>query len=112
MSTSAAAVVTSSASVPDLKASLRESAQQAGTMLEEMLGFVEEYLSEDGPLAMLEAGVGGPGQERLEFHGRVQYPERLHVVAMVIDVTTRLLADLERYEETTGTADAARLAGR
>jgi hypothetical protein len=66
-------------------------------MLEEMLGFVEEYLSDDGPLAMLEAGIGGPGQERLEFGGRVQYPERLHVVALVIDVTTRLLADLAEF---------------
>jgi DNA-binding PadR family transcriptional regulator len=83
-----------SAAVPDLAASLRASARQAGAMLDEMLGFVEEYLSDDGPLAMLEAGVGGPEQERLEFGGRVQYPERLHVVALVIDVTTRLLADL------------------
>ncbi len=84
----------SSATASELEASLRSSAQQAGAMLEEMLGFVEEYLSDDGPLAMIEAGVGGPGQERLEFGGRVQVPERLHVVALVIDVTTRLLADL------------------
>jgi hypothetical protein len=83
--------------VPDLEVGLRESARQAGAMLEEMLGFVEEYLSDDGPLAMLEAGIGGPGQERLEFGGRVQYPERLHVVALVIDVTTRLLADLVEF---------------
>ena len=86
-----------SASVPDLEASLRESAHQASAMLEEMLGFVDEYLSDDGPLTMLEAGVGGPGQDRLEFRGRVQYPERLHVVALVIDVTTRLLADLGSF---------------
>ena len=87
----------SSATVTDLEASLRESARQADMMLEEMLGFVDEYLSEHGPLAMLEAGIGGPGQERLEFHGRVQYPERLHAVALVIDVTTRLLADLADF---------------
>jgi hypothetical protein len=35
-------------------------------------------------------GVSEPGDERLEFHGRPMYPERLHVVALAIDVTTQL----------------------
>lgn len=98
-----------------LVASMQATAAMAGSMLEEMLGFVDEYLDEDGPLSMLDRGVGGPDADRLEFHGRPMFPERLHVVALAIDVTTQLLATLDRFfTETAGevtswpsTADAS-----
>ena len=83
--------------VADLAASMESTASTARAMLAEMTGFATEYLEDGGPLTMLEQDVGGPGQERLEFHGRVQYPERLHGVAMVIDLTTRLLATIESF---------------
>lgn len=76
----------------DLANSLAATSKQAGAMLQELYGFVAEYLEEGGPLWMLENGVGGPGQERLSFNGRTQYPERLHVVAMAIEMTTELLS--------------------
>lgn len=85
----------------DLISSLRATESSAAEMLNEMLGFVNEYLDEGGPLWMLENGVGGPGQDRLEYHGRVQYPERLHVIARVIDITTQLLANLVEFAQTT-----------
>lgn len=80
-----------------LAASMRCTAAMAGAMLDELYGFVEEYLQPEGPLAMLEQGVGGPGAPRREFHGRPMFPERLHVVALSIDVTTRLLETIERF---------------
>jgi len=40
---------------------------------------------------------GGPDGERLEYNGRPQYPERLHVIGLVLDVTTRLLAQLDSF---------------
>ncbi|HUP17141.1 MAG TPA: PadR family transcriptional regulator [Acidimicrobiia bacterium] len=84
-------------SVDDLVSSLTATAQEARTMLDELTGIVDEYLEEGGPLWMLEHDVGGPSQERLEFHGRVIFPERLHVVAFVQEAITRLLADLEAF---------------
>ncbi|MEX1279927.1 MAG: PadR family transcriptional regulator [Acidimicrobiia bacterium] len=80
----------------DVVASLEASATKARAMLDELLGFVDDYLADDGPLALLEAGEGGPGDRR-EFRGRPVFPERLHVVSMVIDVTTSLLAELESF---------------
>ena len=80
----------------DLVASMESTATAARSMLQEMLGFVDEYLEDGGPLSMLEQGIGGEN-ERLEFRGRTMYPERLHVVALVLDVTTRLLAQLEAF---------------
>ena len=65
-------------------------------MDDEMFGFAEEYLADGGPLSMLEPGVSGPGVDR-EFHGRPMFLERLHSVALAIDVTTRLLATLDRF---------------
>ena len=53
--------------------------------------------AEGGPLWMLEHGVGGPEAERLEFRGRVMFPERLHVVATVIDITTSLLSTVDQF---------------
>lgn len=83
----------------DLVRSMQTTASSAREMLEEMLGFVDEYLEEGGPLWMLENEAGGPGEERLEFRGRVMFPERLHVIARVIDITTRLLATIAEFAE-------------
>lgn len=85
----------------DLVNSLSAMATSANEMLNEMLGFANEYLADGGPLWMLENSVGGPDQERLEYNGRVQYPERIHVVARVIDITTQLLANLVEFAEAT-----------
>lgn len=75
--------------------SMVTTAEMARSMLAEMLSFVDEYLEEGGPLWMLERGVGGPDGERLEFHGRPMLPERLHAVALAIDVTTQLLGTVD-----------------
>lgn len=82
-------------SVEDMLGSMEATARMARSMLDTLFGFVDEYLEEGGPLWMLEKGVGGLGQERLVFQDRPQFPERLHVVTLVIDVTSTLLADLE-----------------
>jgi hypothetical protein len=66
-------------------------------MLDEVLGFVDEYLQEGGPMSMIEEGRSGPGTVREEFHGRLMYPERLHVVAVSIDVLTQLLETIDRF---------------
>ena len=76
-------------------------AEATRAMLEEMFGFAAEYVEPGGPLSMLEAGVSGPGTTRREFHGRPMYVERLHSVALAIDVTTRLLATLEEFSRDT-----------
>lgn len=73
----------------DLRASMQSTSASARAMLQEMLGFVDEYLEEGGPLSMLEQGVVG------EFHGRPMFPERLHVVALAIDITTQMLELLD-----------------
>lgn len=83
--------------VADLTASMEATAEAARGMLREMVGIVDEYLADGGPLSMLEQGIGGQDQERLEFRGRVQFPERLHVIALVIDITTQLLADIATF---------------
>ena len=87
--------------VEDMATSMEATANAARSMLDELLGFVDEYLAEGGPLWMLEHDVGGPGGERVEFQGRPMFPERLHVVALVIDATTRLLAVLETFARNT-----------
>lgn len=80
-----------------LKSSMDTTASMARSMVAEMLGFVEEYLEEGGPVSMLERGVSTPAGERLEFHDREMFPERLHVVALAIDVTTQLLQTLDTF---------------
>ena len=80
-----------------LMTSMQTSAEMARSMLNEMLGFVDEYLEDGGPLWMLEQGVSEPDGDRLEFHGRPMYPERLHVVALSIDVTTQLLETIHTF---------------
>ena len=81
-------------SVDDLLSSMEATARVARSMRDRLLGFVDEYLEEEGPLWMLEEGMGGPDQVRLMFHDRPQFPERLHVVTLVMDVSTALLADI------------------
>jgi PadR family transcriptional regulator AphA len=83
----------------ELASSMRATASSAQGMLAELHGFVEEYLAEGGPLSMLEAGE----TDRGSFHGRQMYPERLHSVALALDVTTRLLETIDDFF--TGTAD-------
>lgn len=81
-----------------LTASMNSTAKATQEMLDELLGFVDEYLAADGPMSMLESGVGGPG-ERIEYLGREVIPERLHVVALVLDATTALLTHLRQFAE-------------
>ena len=83
--------------VADLTSSMEATAASARTMLDEMTSIVAGYLGEGGPLSMLETGVGGPDGERLEYEGRTQYPERLHVIALVLDITTRLLTQVDCF---------------
>ena len=80
-----------------LLATMEATSRHARAMRAELLGFVEEYLKEDGPMTMIEQGRSGPGGEREEFHGRPMYPERLHVVALSIDVITQLLETLDQF---------------
>lgn len=83
---------------PDqLASTLRATGDMARSMLGDLRGFVDEYLDEGGPLWMLEHDRGGSDAERLAFHGRPMYPERLHVVSVAIDLTTRLLATLDEF---------------
>ena len=95
----------------DLTASMKSTAGSARVMLDEMTAIANDYLAEGGPLSMLETGVGGPDAERLEYQGRPQYPERLHVIALVLDITTRLLSQVDTFftetaDETNGWTDA------
>jgi DNA-binding PadR family transcriptional regulator len=91
----------------ELVQSLETTASSSRNMLNELHGYVDEYLADGGPLWMLEQGIGGPESERLEFRERVMYPERLHVIARAIDITTRLLSTIETFAEQT----AAEFAG-
>ncbi len=84
-------------SSPDeLVSAMRATATMARSMLNEMVGFADEYLEDGGPLSMLEHREGN-AHGRREFHGRPMFPERLHVVALAMDVTTRLLQDVEGF---------------
>lgn len=78
---------------PDaLAGSMRSTAASAGAMLAELHGFVEDYLAEGGPLEMLEARTS-----TRTFRGRDMYPERLHAVAVALDVTMELLEVVETF---------------
>jgi PadR family transcriptional regulator, regulatory protein AphA len=81
-----------SAGPEQLAASMLTTAASAQEMLDELAGYVGEYLSPGGPLEMLE-GVARPG----EFHGRPMHPERLHSVALALDITTRLLETIADF---------------
>ena len=92
-------------SVADLAAAMDAKADAARAMLDEMLGFVDEYLADGGPLWMLEHGVAlataSDGETPMEFAGRPMFPGRLHVVALVIEAITTLLANLEQFARST-----------
>ena len=91
----------------DLDRSIATTADQATVMLAALRGFVREYLADGGPMDMLEHGFGGPDQRRT-FAGRTMFPERLASVALAVDITTRLLEQIERFfqlEATTGGAE-------
>ena len=79
-----------------LSEALRTTARTAREMLDELGGYAAEYLTPGGPMDMLDAGIGGEGS-REEFGGRTMYPERLPAVALTLDVTTELLAVLDRF---------------
>ncbi len=83
-------------SVEDMVRSMETTARVARSMRAELLGYVDEYLEDGGPLWMLEHSLDR-GDGELEFHGRPQFPERLPVVSLVIDFTTALLAEMERF---------------
>jgi DNA-binding PadR family transcriptional regulator len=80
----------------DLHQSMTTTAEQAHSMLATLQGFVREYLAEGGPMDMLEQAISGPGDRRT-FHGRTMFPERLPSVALALDITTRLLEQVERF---------------
>jgi len=80
----------------DLARSLRATAESAAAMRAQLVGFARDYLAEDGPLALLEAGAGGPNDRRV-LHGRPVFPERLPAVALAVDATAQLLEALERF---------------
>jgi PadR family transcriptional regulator AphA len=75
-----------------LAASMRSTAASATAMLAELHGFVDEYLAEGGPLDMLEVRTSSR-----TFRGRDMHPERLHSVALALDVTTQLLGVVEEF---------------
>jgi DNA-binding PadR family transcriptional regulator len=82
----------------DLHQTMTTTADQAHSMLATLRGFVREYLAEGGPMDMLDQGIGGPGDRRT-FGGRTMFPERLPSVALALDITTRLLEEIERFFE-------------
>ena len=82
--------------VADLITSMRATAEMSRAIRAELLGFVEEYLEDGGPMTMFERGIGR-ADDRLEFHGRPMFPERLPAVALAIDVMVRLLATIDEF---------------
>ncbi len=79
--------------IGDMVRSIAATRDQARSMLESLAGFADEYLEPGGPLEHLESG--DTWQPAAEFHGRPQFPDRLHVVALVLDLTTAVLAELD-----------------
>ncbi len=90
----------------DLVAGAAATSVAAHAMLAELGGIAEEYLAPGGPVDMLESGTGLDADHRLEIQGREVHPERLPAVALALDVTSELLAVVERYF-----AEIAELAG-
>lgn len=82
-------------SVEDMARSMDATSRMARSLIDSLLGFVDEYLEAGGPLSMLESELEGGGRESRVFHGRPQFPERLHVIALVLDVTTAILSEVE-----------------
>ncbi|MGH2756209.1 MAG: PadR family transcriptional regulator [Actinomycetota bacterium] len=81
--------------VEDMASSMDATRRMARSLIDSLLGFVDEYLEAGGPLSMLESELEGGEPDSRVFHGRPQFPERLHVVALVLDVTTALLGEIE-----------------
>ncbi len=82
-------------SVEDMARSMDATSRMARSLIDSLLGFVDEYLEAGGPLSMLESECEGGEHEPRVFHGRPQFPERLHVVALVLEVTTAVLGEIE-----------------
>jgi DNA-binding PadR family transcriptional regulator len=80
----------------ELRRTMAATAERADAMLAELRGFVREYLSDGGPMDMLDRGQGGPGDRR-SFAGRTMFPERLPSVALTVDITTRMLELIELF---------------
>jgi hypothetical protein len=83
------------AGVDDLLRSIEDSRDMTTSMLAELAGFVRAYLEPGGPLSILEQDGARNAAVRDQLRGRPLFPERLHVIALVLDVTTDLLAELE-----------------
>jgi DNA-binding PadR family transcriptional regulator len=81
-----------------LHQTMTTTAEQAHSMLATLQGSVREYLTDGGPMDMLEQGIGGPGDRRT-FGGRTMFPERLPSVALALGITTRLLEEIECFFE-------------
>lgn len=60
--------------VEDLAATLQATARQARTMLDDMVGYIDGYLTTGGP-----------------------YPQRLHVIALAAELVTDILAHIESF---------------
>lgn len=88
--------------VADLVAAMKATGEMARAMHGELVGFAAEYLEDGGPMAMLESGIGGPGDRR-EFQGRPMSPERLHVVALAVEALTLLYAEIDEFCTATAT---------
>lgn len=97
-----------SGSPESLAASMRSTALSAREMLAELHGYVADYLADGGAMSMLEGTTSAR-----DFQDREMFPERLHAVAVALDVITQLLATVETFFSTTaddveswpGTAD-------
>ena len=70
--------------------------RQAGAMLDEMLGFVDEYLAEGGPLWMLEKRVGARAANGWSSAAARCTPSGCTRSPLAIDITTQLLDDARR----------------
>jgi DNA-binding PadR family transcriptional regulator len=81
-----------SAGPEQLSASMCTTAASAQEMLNELAGYASEYLAAGGPLEMLEGAV-----RRGKFRGRPMHPERLHSVALALDITTQLLQTVTEF---------------
>lgn len=91
--------------VSDLAAAMDATADAARAMLDEMVGLVDEYLAEGGPMWMLEHGVttatAFEASSPIQNRGWPMFPGRLHVIALVIESITTLLASVEHFARCT-----------
>jgi DNA-binding PadR family transcriptional regulator len=78
----------------DLVRAARRTADSARTLCEELSGFACDYLADGGPQSLLESGSGLTDDDRVWYDDRIMYPERLPAVAVTLDITTAVLAQL------------------